>query len=163
MFNFASLINSEITNKRIQTEDIKVFKNNSIRLGDPLVKLLALSSISQEITNEEGERETLVAHDRVRIADSHDGIWLWKSEASIVDDVDVTAGVKLNSSNKFSSQTVSYSLHGENSIWKHVDTKVDPNTGISFYKLECTLDGRTVENVEEIEEIEDTQDETSAE
>lgn len=146
MFNFEAIQNSVITNKRIQTEDIKVLKNNTIRLGDPLVKLLALSSISQEIVNEEGETETLIAYDRVSIADTPQGVWVWKSEATIVDGVDVTPGVKLNAHNKFSSQTVAYSLKGDGAVWKNVKAHTFDN-GTVAYLLEQQS---TVENVEEL-------------
>lgn len=128
MFNFNDFENE--TNKNVQLSDIKVFANNKIRLGKPVIATIGLT---------EGKRLIITKNNK----SGQVAIYATELEG---------LGRAVNTKGEFTHQNVATILGGQHSEWALNGEGVEnPTTGDVWFELKETVKGS--EEIERLAEL----------
>ncbi len=149
MFNFAEFEN--VTNKQIQTADVKVFAGNKIRLGEDAAKKLGLN----------GEKTLVITRNPNT------------NQVAIYSTSQEGLGRSVNKKNEFSNGSIAHILGGQHSEWAITgDGVTNPATNDVWFELKETVNGAAEkarlaalanENGELVVQSEDLKEEASEE
>lgn len=125
MFNFVGIQKSKI----IQKEDVKVFANNAVKLGDNAIKKLGLNRVEHRLfIDKDISGKMYVA-----------AMPIVKNEEGKV----VSAGRQLNDNHRFTHARIANELGDNHSVWM-IEGEGQEFEGVTYYEIVQTVKGEEV-------------------